>query len=48
MDWMYNNVNDFDNCQEIAEEHLPCTIGFFLGSQLYDNNYYDNVKEPNK
>ncbi len=73
MNWMYDNVGDFDNCQqivvekhhiekllsdtkkvlntktqEIAEKYLPCTTGFFFGSQLYDNYYYENVKEVNE
>ncbi|MBS9783637.1 MAG: hypothetical protein KGV46_03695 [Pasteurella sp.] len=70
MDWVHNNVGEFDNCQrivvekqhiekllsdtqivlnkktqKIAEEYLPCTVGFFFGSQDYDDYYYQDVEE---
>lgn len=31
--------------QDLAKELLPCTEGFFFGSQLYDNWYFRDVAE---
>lgn len=42
---LYNTLNEVDKDHTKAEELLPTTLGFFFGSEEYDEYYFDMVKE---